>query len=105
MPDQVVGVAHAGGVDRERRIGGERVVGIGVFGVHVERPVDRGVPQRGIEPQHGRAEQDARRGSPQALSGAPMALMLPCRKYSSPSGPKSIWLVTWSIAERGRLMT
>jgi hypothetical protein len=31
--------------------------------------------------------------------------MLPCVKYSFPSGPKAIWLVVWSRIERGRFLT
>ena len=78
VPDQVVGVAHAAGEDRDRRAGGEGVVarggGVAVVGLDVERqaPASRLVSTRRTAPA---SRCSARR--PQALSGAPMAVMLP----------------------------
>ena len=44
---------------------------------------------------------------PQALSGAPMAVMLPWLMYSTPASPvlKAMLLVMWSLNERGKFTT
>ena len=44
---------------------------------------------------------------PQALSGAPIAVMLPWLMYSTPAWPawKAMLLVMWSLNERGKLTT
>ena len=42
---------------------------------------------------------------PQVASASPIALLAPWAKYSAPSGPNAIEFVSWSLTDRGRLVT
>ena len=65
VPQQVVADAHAGGIDGERRIGGEGIIASAAIGrLRIERAVDL----RRIEPQH--------RGAEQSLDAIPAPLLI-----------------------------